>query len=69
MGKRRKRPLSLVCCPGCPTSIPKGVFACKDCWSRIPVDLRDSVQFRYGGGRAEAEAGRWLRANRPAIDR
>lgn len=62
--KHNSRLASLHRCPGrCGREVPKGVFACKTCWRRLPVDLADPLRTRAPNLRAAANACDWFRAN------
>jgi hypothetical protein len=58
-------------CPSCRAAIPPRLFACRPCWFRLPLDIRDRINFGYGDRqanptahrRAMAEGTAWFRAN------
>lgn len=57
-------------CPGCDrTDIPRALLACRPCWWRLPLDLRNRINAAHQAGppidhlRAVGEAARWYRDN------
>jgi hypothetical protein len=73
MTSRRGRPAAnLHPCPGqCGYNIPRGLFACRDDWRRLPLAIRDRITFGYSNRgadpathrRAMAEGVAWFRRN------
>lgn len=55
-------------CPGgCGRTVPRVLFACRQCWRRLPATLRQAVNHTYSNGSpgahhaAMAEASQWYR--------
>ncbi|HEX5119815.1 MAG TPA: hypothetical protein VFW65_31910 [Pseudonocardiaceae bacterium] len=59
-------------CPGgCGVDVPHNLFACRDCWRRLPYPYRSMITTSYRRGdderhaRAMVNAMTWYRANPP----
>lgn len=68
----RRQPVPRHPCPGgCGFNIPRGLYACRPCWQRLPLAVRDRVTFGYANRgtnatehrRAMAEAAAWFARN------
>ncbi len=57
-------------CGGCHKRKVRGQSFCKDCYFRLPRELRQKLWQRFGGGYEEAhtESLEWLRTNNVPIE-
>lgn len=59
---------SHACPGGCGARVPRARLACRGCWFRLPLPLRNAIKAHYGRNRtahleAVAAASRWYRDN------
>jgi hypothetical protein len=70
MSRRRSVPRH-PCPGGCGINIPRGLYACRDDWARLPLAMRDRIVYGYSRRgadpsehrRAMAEGSAWFKAN------
>lgn len=57
-------------CPGCPTTVARRLYACPDCWSRLPDPYRQAIAYNAGNPVVQQDAmdqaAVWFREN-PAV--